>query len=123
MTTKNPADLRKTLRDRIFASAKVKTKTITFFGVDVELRQPSTGRVLELRSLNAEDPKRAAMEMIINYTYVPGTDELMFEEADIEALLSMPFGEDMARMNRAISELTDIDVGLAEKNLEEALTH
>ncbi len=106
----------KTLRERIFESAKPKSKVIEFFGQKVELRQPSTKRVLELRRLDVDNPGQAAAEMVINYVYIPGTKDLVFESTDIDLILGMPFGEDMSRMNQAIAELTNINVEQEGKN-------
>lgn len=113
--TTKPLD-RNAIRAQIFGSGKPKTKVIEFFGAEVELRQPTTRRILELRKLDIDNPGRAAAEMIVNYVFVPGTDELVFETADVDNILDMPFGEDMSRMNGAITELTNIDVKAATKN-------
>ncbi len=107
---------RSALRDQIFGSAKAKTLIIEFFGAQVELRQPTTKRVLDLRRLSMDEPGRAAAEMIVNYTFVPGTEEQVFETADVDNIMNMPFGADMSRMQKAITELTDIDVSDAGKN-------
>lgn len=117
----NVSDVRKQLRDKIFTSdrAKPKSETLEFFGADVELRQPTIGRILDLRDAAKEDSKFAAMQMIIEYTYVPGTNERVFDEADLDALLGMPFGEDMTRMHQAIAKLTNINVEGLAKNSEE----
>lgn len=104
------------LRQRIIDGAKPKSKIIMFFGEEIELRQPTTGRVLELRRLDADNPGQAAAQMIIQYCFEPGTKNLVFEDTDIDIILSMPFGEDMSRMNHAIAGLTDINVEDAEKN-------
>ena len=108
--------VQKTLREKIFDSAEPKSLIITFFDQEVELRQPTTKRVLELRRLDSESPGAAAAEMIINYVYVPGTKDLVFESTDIDLILGMPFGDNMSRMNQAIAKLTNIDVGGEEKN-------
>jgi len=104
------------LRERIFDSSEPKSMIITFFGQEVELRQPSTKRVLDLRRLDSENPGMAAAEMIINYVYEPGTKNLVFESTDSDMILGLPFGDDMSRMNQAIGELTNIDVKTEIKN-------
>ena len=109
---------RKELRDKIFTENKRKSKIIPFFGVDVEVRQPTTGEVLQLRETGRDDPRTAGMLAIISYVYVPGTNEKMFEPADVDSLLDLPFGQDMSLLHRTISELSDIDVPGLEKNFE-----
>lgn len=107
---------RNEIRSQIFGAAVTKTRIVEFFGAKVELRQPTTSRVLDLRRLSVDEPGRAAAEMIVNYTFVPGTDEQVFETADVDNIMNMPFGADMSRMQKAITELTDIDVSDAGKN-------
>ena len=55
--------------------------------------------------------------LIINYTFVPGTDDRVFEEGDRDALLNLPYGADMNRMNKALNDLTDLTTKDAEGNL------
>lgn len=102
------------IRSKIFANAKPKSKTTTFFGAKIELRQPPMSVVMELQAY--EDRTAAAAQMIVNYSYVPGTNEKVFDEADLNLIGNMPFGHDLAQINTVIAELTDIDVLGAEKN-------
>ena len=99
---------RKSIRDSIFLNAKPKTKILEFFGTSIELRQPPMKAVMELQA--HEDRTRAAAEMIVRYAYVPGTSEQVFDSADVDTIMSLPFGGDLSRINTAIAELTDIDV-------------
>lgn len=98
---------REDLRNKIFSNARPKSIEVEFFGVMIELRQPPMRQVLELQQL--EDRSSAAAQMIVGYAYVPGTDERMFDVADVEQIALMPFGADLARVNQAITELTDIN--------------
>jgi hypothetical protein len=96
------------LRKTIFKNSKPLSKRVVFFGAEIEMRQPPMKTVLELQQL--EDKAAAAAQMIVGYAFVPGTDERVFDEADIDVITQMPFGGDLARINKAISELTDIDI-------------
>ncbi len=105
------------LRKMIFGNSKPQSKKVMFFGAEIEMRQPPMRTVLELQQL--ENKASAAAQMIVGYAYVPGTDIKVFDEADIDMITEMPFGGDLSRVNRAISELTDIDILGEEGNSEE----
>ena len=106
------------LRAKIFHSKnkRFERKLISLFGAEVEIRQPSLGMILNAKS--HDDTKQAAIELLVSYCFVPGTDERVFEDTDQDVLLEMPFGDDMMRVNEAIGELTNIDIVGAEKNFE-----
>ena len=89
-----------------------KTRPITLFGVDVELRQPTFKSIMEART--EDDQGRRAVDMIIKYAYVPGTDERIFEEGDVPMIEEWPFGEDLVNLQNAIVEMTGIDLAVEE---------
>lgn len=115
------------LRNKIFATEnkKPKSKVFSFFGVDIELRQST---LLEMTKLaeNTVDPlvdpdappQINAVRMVISNSYVPGTDERVFDDADYDQLASMPFGPDVTRMMSAVNELTGLNITAAAKNSE-----
>lgn len=115
------------LRNKIFAAEnkKPKSKVFSFFGVDIELRQST---LLEMTKLaeNTVDPlvdpdappQINAVRMVISNSYVPGTDERVFDDADYDQLASMPFGPDVTRMMSAVNELTGLNITAAAKNSE-----
>lgn len=105
------APTRQSIRDRIFA-AKSRSMTIDFFGTNIELRQPKMGDVLAMR--RGESNLDAAQMMLVHYAYIPGTDEKVFEETDIDSLDQLPFGEDMTRFSEAVADL----MGQGGKELE-----
>ena len=102
------------IREKIFSSTNFATKRVDFFGTEVELRQPSLNDVLELQT--SEDSRDAIMNALIKYTYVPGTDDPVFNEADKPQLLKLPFGKEFSALTDAISEFTNIDILGEEKN-------
>ena len=102
------------LRSQIFSAAKPASKTFTFFGAEIELRQPTMGVIMEAQKI--EDRARAAALMVVRYAYVPGTEEKVFDEADVDTILSMPFGKDLRTLNETITELTGVDVAGEEGN-------
>jgi hypothetical protein len=86
------------------------------FDCDIELKQPDLKSILKAR--DESDPAKRSAEMIIQYAVMPGTDENVFEDSDLTMILRWPFGEDMVRLNEAISELTGVDLEKAEEELE-----
>ncbi len=94
-----------------------KSKLITVFGVEIELRQPTLASIMTTREI--EDPKVRATEMIIKYAYVPGTEEYVFENTDREMILRWPFGEDLLLLQQTITDLTGLDIDAAKEDLEE----
>lgn len=100
--------LRDSIRGKILATQEVKKIRCTFFGTEVELRQPTLKEIL--KTDETADKTEQAISMIIKYCYVPGTEERVFEAADKDVLLSLPFGEDFVRIQKAIATLTEINV-------------
>jgi hypothetical protein len=114
-TTTGPLS-RDQMRAHIF-SAKAECKEIQFFGTSLELRQPTLGTVLDMQQQSVE---HAALYMLINFAFVPGTDEKVFESADEEGLMKMPFGPDMKRLTDAVNELMGVDVEALQKKIADA---
>ncbi len=108
------------LRGKIFSSKnkQFKTEECEIYGCKVEIRQPSLGMILAAQE--GDDRAKAVVMLLVGYCYVPGTEEKVFEEGDVENLLSMPFGDDLIKVNQVIEKLTNIDVLSAEKNSEKA---
>ena len=115
------SNLRDSIRSGIF-SAKPVSDTITIFGNKVEIRQMSTGAIMDLRS--DENRKEAMIRSVIGHCYVPGTNEKVFDETDIEALLEVPFSGDMVKLSEAIGKLSGVDLEIEEmaKNSEDTQT-
>lgn len=97
-----------------------KSKVIDFRGGKVEVRQPPLEAVLDAREEAKGDTKRAIVSSIINYVFVPSTDEQLFEKGDMEGILKFEFDEDMMALQNAITELTGVDIEAETKNLEKA---
>lgn len=96
-------------RDSIRAAIlglKPRSKTISVAGVTIELRQPPIGEVLAGESTKRVD---VISKMLTDYCYVPGTDEKVFDAADVEGILALPFNGEYNKLQAAISELTNLD--------------
>lgn len=107
---------RKSLRDSLLGHApKPMRKELTLFGQTIELQQPTLRAILEAQEV--VDTKERSIGMIIEYAYVPGTSEHIFEPADKEIILNWPFSDELVAIQLAIAELTGVDVSAAEKEL------
>ncbi len=96
---------------------KAKSQVISLFGIDVELRQPTLESILKARDTG--DNASRAVDMIIEYAFVPGTDDHVFEDTDRPQMLKWPFGEDLTKLNATIADLTGVDVDAAMKEMEQ----
>lgn len=108
------ANKRQELRDKLFTSAKRESIKITFFGQEIELRQPDVGSIID--DAANPDKKSTSIHMLVDYAYVPGTDEKVFDEADIEVLRSMPWGKDFTTLTGHLRKLTGLEIEEQEKN-------
>ena len=107
---------RSDLRDLLLGHApKLNRKTVTLFGCELELQQPTLRAILDAQS--EEDTKTRSISMIIDYAYVPGTNERLFEAADREMILNWPFNDELVTIQLAIAELTGVKVNAAEQEL------
>ena len=100
--------------------AAPKSVLITVFGVEIELRQPTLAAIMKTREESGGTAARA-VGMIIEYAYVPGTDDHVFEDTDRDQILQWPFGEDLTLINQSIADLTGIDITAAMEDLEDPL--
>lgn len=109
------SDQRDALRSKLLEPKKFKTKKVNIFGQDIEIRQPSVGQIFDA---SEEDPKKAMVKIMLNYCYVPGSNERIFEPGDAQAILSWPVDDWLTHMNEAVAELTGAEMEQAAKNLE-----
>lgn len=117
-TSKSKKTPRDALRAKLLgAGHKAKTIMVTVFGEEVEVRQPTLEAILRTQSTST-DLKTRSVDMIIEYTFVPGTNEHVFETTDRDVILGWPFGTDIIALQDAIAELTGIDVDKAQEDLE-----
>ncbi len=110
------------IRSAFFSSSAFKRETVEVFGVSIDVRQAPLGRVLDLQGMFAEDRKVAISRALMEFCVVPGTNEAVFDEADAESILAMPFGEDFQELQDKINKIMGVkeeDVKAAEGNLEE----
>ncbi len=106
---------REDIRAKIFSSKKFKSKVITLFGAKVEIHQPNLGAILQYKE--EQDRQSALMDLLIGYCFIPGTDQKIFEEADKDTVMNMPFDDSILELNAAVEELTGLDIEATEGNL------
>jgi hypothetical protein len=93
-------------RAAILGAKQVKSETISFFGTDIEVRQPTLGQILELQAKSSGDATAFAINILLNHVYLPGTNEHVFEAANTDELKEMPFGPDFNTLVQAYQRLT-----------------
>lgn len=108
------SDLRDKIRSKtVGAKTKFANETLEIDGVEVEVRQPSVKTRSVLMKMSRDPKKAKGMDTdnisaddvlsslnygkmqvlsVIYCTYVPGTDELVFDESDYDALINQPAG-------------------------------
>lgn len=118
MTEQTPPNTRDDIRTAIFSGRHAKTLPVKAFGIDLEMRQPSLGDILDLQELPSA--KERVVTSLINYCYVPGTKEKVFDAADKDSILLLPYDDNFTAIQNAIVELTGIDIEDEKGNLEDA---
>jgi hypothetical protein len=92
-----------------FFNQKIQAKTVTVAGIAMEIRQPAVGDIMMMQVPEGMDSRKyAAAKVLCDYCYVPGTDEKVFDQADIESILAVPFSGDWVKLQTEIDSLTDI---------------
>lgn len=103
----NEMSARDKIRAQVFQSRKPKAKVIEFFDAEIELRQPTLGAILD--AANEEERRAAIIDTLVNYAYVPGTDEKVFEDTDADSFKAMPWGADFQRVAKTLEEITELN--------------
>lgn len=105
------------IRSAIF-SAKPKSVLVeNFFGVTLELRQPGLQQALQVRET---DQAEQVYTMLLDYSYVPGTNEKVFSPEDVDSLRELPFGGEMVNLISKVTELLGTDPAVVEAEIKKA---
>ena len=109
----------KTLRDQIRAAtlgekSEFKNEIVTYNGVKVELRQPTVKVRKDLmdKSMNEEGKINVLMFMtygVIYNTYLPSTNELIYEGTDLDAMMEKPVGGFLDIFGERVANLLNIE--------------
>lgn len=95
-----------------------RTEITTLFGVEIELRQPTLGSIIDAKE--DADAQTRTVDVFVKYAYVPGTDERIFEDTDKAAILNWPFSDELLKVQEKIGELSGIDLGGAKEEILES---
>ena len=104
-------------------NSKPKTALVKVFGQEVEIRQARVGEVLEdNEEIDGKKVDRATAfaHLLVRFCYVPGTNDRVFEDTDVDALKSIPLGAELQELQSAINSLMGLDIGAERKNLPKA---
>lgn len=104
------ADPRDDIRSRIFNTKQLKSKEVNFFGVKIELRQPSIAQALTKHA--GDEEKIAIIYNLIDCAFVPGTNTKVFTAEDYDSLIALPFGSEFLEVTQGIGELTGSNLRL-----------
>jgi hypothetical protein len=99
-----------TSRDAIrgaFANAKPEFREVYAFGTKLHIRQPSIAAVMD--SETSQDRKQQVVNMLIGYCFTINGEKL-FDEADEEMLLQLPFGKDFQAIQNNMNEMLGVVV-------------
>lgn len=91
-----------------------KTEIVNFCGVDVEVRQPLLKEVFAEadrqkadRAKGVDDSERKLIiKVLLEDTYIPGTEEHLFDESHVDSLSSMPYSKSFTDLLRAYERLS-----------------
>lgn len=113
------------LRSRTLGKAReFKSQMVDIDGTQYEVRQPSVrerSAILQAGEVLSGDAKKMDMgrmqvQGIITCTYVPGSGERVFEQADFEALMEQPSGGFVDKLGEVVLTLMNIEAEKAAKN-------
>ena len=120
MATKATAVPEMSLRDQLRASTvgkriELKRKIVEWEGKEYELRQPNLRERKRLREKILTDTGvdifDAMVWLTIWQTYVPGTDERVFDDTDYEIFLNNPSGSFVDNFGSEIVLMSNLDLG------------
>lgn len=106
------------LKSKIFSadSKRLKSEVIPFHGVEIELRQATLGENIEIVA-NEDLMSLSGMHKIfLRHTFIPGTDEHLFDDTDIEQLNSLADDAEMKRVLDTWMKLSGIRIEDEVKN-------
>ena len=109
------------------ATREFRKEIVEWGGQRFELRQPTIKARATLQSkcmkIAGKDVQTDTLNFmvwsVIQNTYVPGTDDLVFEDGDFDSLVEDPTGGFLDAFFEVAAELTNIDVAGAKKHSPE----
>lgn len=111
---------RKMTRDELRAVMFSPEKTLAhriplmFNGVQLEWQRPSIQELAEAQ--DASKDRNFMVGMIINYSYLPNTDEKVFEDSDYAVIMKMPYTDEYGDAVQTIVKALNMKVDEKVKN-------
>lgn len=109
---------REDFRKKFFANASELREPVelTWNGVDFEWRRPSIAQIQEVRDRNTDEDRNFILDILISYSYISGTDDLLFDPEDYEELLKSPFTGEFQTIVTKIGGAVSLNVEEKAKN-------
>lgn len=105
VTTPKAKLSRDEMRAKIFGAKPKSVIVEDFFGVDLELRQPSLEVALNQRDTTDKD---RVYFMLTQYAYVPNTNEKLFDPEDVDSMRELPFGPEFTSLMDKVNSLLGV---------------
>ena len=87
--------------------SKGDTELVSFRGVQIEIRSPALEDLVQYRNASEDDTVMA--RAIVQNCWVPGTQERVFDETDIPAIMKLKLNADMRRLNKTLTRILGAD--------------
>ncbi len=119
------SELRDKIRSKTVGSNKIfKSRIVEFDGMEIEIREPSVktwGQILKAvmtleDGVNKTEMDKYLIWSVIYCAFVPGTNDLIFEDADYESLEGFPRSGFVGEFSEIALDMMNSDAEKAEKN-------
>lgn len=119
------SELRDKIRAKTVGSNKIfKSRIVEFDGVDIEIKEPSVktwGQILKAVMTIEDGVSKTEMDKyliwsVIYCAFVPGTNDLVFEDADYDSLESFPRSGFVGEFSEIAMDMMNSDAERTEKN-------
>jgi hypothetical protein len=92
-------------------NSKAEEQLITAFGVQIAVRTPALRDLMQYRDM--QNDENLIARAIVNNCYVPGSNDRIFEDTDVEVLSGLAYNSDMKKLNNAIQNVLGDDSAIA----------
>ncbi len=124
------SELKNKIRAKTIGAQKVfKSKIVKFEDIEIEIREPSVkawGQILKsamgtegVDSTNKMEYDKYLILSVIHCSYVPETDEKVFEDTDYEVLENLPKSGFIGEFSEIAMDMMNADQEKVEKKLDE----
>jgi hypothetical protein len=78
---------------------------VIFRGISLELRQPTWLQMLSLRDEAGGDERQATIRFLIQFAYLQGTNERVFDNGDYDKLANLRMDGELSGIIQAIGQI------------------